>query len=185
MAVAGLSEVPGPRVLVSHGSAGVTGLQGRRGHFAERGELLFGKAARTDGSSREGDGELPVCVRVPSGRLPVGSAQGSRAAGRGRCRRVPRPQRRPPRGRKRPSSPSAVRERPGASRSVQERATTWQKGELQVKNIELSLGGAILNAFAYYSDIYCQKETHIQNSPDNSFVVWADNISKTILRSKS
>lgn len=154
MAVAGLSEVPGPRVLVSHGSAGVTGLQGRRGHFAERGELLFGKAARTDGSSREGDGELPVCVRVPSGRLPAGSAQGSRAAGRGRCRRVPRPQRRPPRGRKRPSSPSAVRER----------ATTWQRGELQVKNIELSLGGAILNAFAYYSDIYCQKDTYSEFS---------------------
>lgn len=85
----------------------------------------------------------------------------------------------------RPEAPVLALRCPGASGSVRERATTWQKGELQVKNIELSLGGAILNAFAYYSDIYCQKETHIQNSPDNSFVVWADDISKTILRSKS
>lgn len=155
--MAGLSEVPGPRVLVSHGSAGVTGLQGRRGHFAERGELLFGKAARTDGSSREGDGELPVCVRVPSGRLPAGSAQGSRAAGRGAAAGS--------RGLSAalPAAGSA-RPRPPLSGSVRERATTWQRGELQVKNIELSLGGAILNAFAYYSDIYCQKDTYSEFS---------------------
>lgn len=58
----------------------------------------------------------------------------------------------------------SARPRPPLSGSVRERATTWQRGELQVKNIELSLGGAILNAFAYYSDIYCQKDTYSEFS---------------------